>query len=472
MSQPTAPQHRDLLSLAPILAGLWWLLAGSGFGWFCWSLLPGVLLLASGLSVLLWAGDGKHTHFMALGAVLGVLFTIPAAWCSMGAALVALALSIASFLVAGRIALRAFPEMPGAPPAPMEARIYAKAAVDEALLGYFLVSARVPGGDEAARMCKEAAELESVLRGQGWLDRPESFHRTPPPPEDVRLSDDRAAGFSYQRLKFSSGFTPEGKLPGLADWAGYLRNRECRAAMFRQDEPGRPWLLCIHGYRMGFPLADFRLFDPRILHRRYGLNLLLPVLPLHGPRRAGWQSGDYYLEGDISGLLHAQTQALWDLRRSIAWIRAQDPQARIGVLGYSLGGYNASLLAAYEPGLDFVVAGIPVADFAPLLWRHLPGPHQRYYIAQGLTLERYGELLRVISPLARAPQLPAERLHIFAGTADCVVPPDQPLRLSRHWNRPAEWYPGGHLTFRGERSVERCIAGAMTGAGWRIDSVA
>ncbi len=102
-----APRHYDWLSLVPIFAGLWWLLAAHGPGWLLWGIAPGLLLLSSGVSMLLWHELGKHTHFMALGAVLGVLFWLPAAWTgSAGGALIALLLSVASFLVAGRTALR------------------------------------------------------------------------------------------------------------------------------------------------------------------------------------------------------------------------------------------------------------------------------------------------------------------------------------------------------------------------------
>ncbi len=462
-----APRHYDLPSLVPVVAGLWWLLAAHGWGWLPWGLLPGVLLLASGVSMLLWHEVGKQTQYMALGALLGALFWLPAAWTgSAGGALIALLLSVASFLVAGRTALRYAPRAEGAPPPPMEARVFAKAALDEALTGYFVAMAKSPSGDLAERMCDEAAKLETVLRERGWLDNPASFHKAPPPPENVRQTAARAVGVDYQRLRYPSGFIPEPLLPGADRWVSHERNRECAAWMLRHDQPGRPWLLCIHGYRMGFPLADFRLFEPKQLHHKLGLNLLMPILPLHGPRRLGWQSGDYYLDGDLLELLHAETQALWDLRRAIAWIRTQDPAARIGVLGYSLGGYNASLLATHEPGLDFVVAGIAVADFVPLLWGHLPAPHRAYFEAHGLNDERLRTLLHVVSPLACAPQLPAERLHLFAGSADRVVPPDQPLRLAKHWGRPIEWYQGGHLTFRGEPGVERCIEAAVAGAGW------
>lgn len=462
-----APRHYDLPSLIPICAGLWWLLAAHGLGWLLWGLLPGVLLLSSGVSMLLWHEVGKQTQYMAMGAVLGAVFWLPAAWTgSAGGGLIALLLSVASYLVAGRTALRYAEQAAGAPPPPMEAKVFAKAALDEALTGYFVAMAKSPSGDLAERMCDEVAKLERVLRERGWLDDPAGFHKAPPAPDSVRQTAARAVGFDYQRLRYPSGFIPEPSLPGADRWVSHERNRDCAAWMLRHDQPGRPWLLCIHGYRMGFPLADFRLFEPKTLHQQLGLNLLMPILPLHGPRRLGWQSGDYFLDGDLLELLHAETQALWDLRRAIAWIRTQDPAARIGVLGYSLGGYNASLLAAHEPGLDFVIAGIAVADFVPLLWGHLPVPHRRYLQAHGLDDARLRTLLHVVSPLALPPKLAAERLHLFAGSADRVVPPDQPLRLAQHWGRPIEWYQGGHLTFRGEPGVQRCIEGAIAGAGW------
>ena len=40
--------------------------------------LPGTLLLATGLSNLLWAGDARIFHFMSLGALSGVVLSFPA----------------------------------------------------------------------------------------------------------------------------------------------------------------------------------------------------------------------------------------------------------------------------------------------------------------------------------------------------------------------------------------------------------
>lgn len=461
------PRHREWSALLPVFTGLIWLLSGPAGTLPFWGLLPGLLLVATGVSTLFWPGEDKITQYLSLGGLLGVLFSLPEMlFVSATTGLVAGLLSALSLLLGGRLALAAAAQAPGAPVPGSDWRTYAKAALDEALTGYFVAVAKVPEGAAADRMCADAGKLEQVLSARGWLSAPAGFHAVPTAPDDARLSAQRGVGLDYEQLRFSSGFLPDPQLPGAAEWSAHLRNRECQANVFRQTEAGRPWLLCIHGYRMGTPFLDLRLFPPKILFERYGLNLVMPTLPLHGPRRAGWQSGDLFLDGDLLDLLHAETQALWDLRRHVAWIRAQDPTARIGVLGYSLGGYNTALLAAHEPGLDFVVAGIPVCDFASTLWRHIPKPQRDYFERQGLDEARYRRLLEVVSPTALPPKLPQERLHIFAGAADRIVPPDQPLRLARHWDRPIHWFEGAHLTFRGERAVVRCIQDAMTGAGW------
>src|SRR3712207_9281947 len=78
--------------------------------------LPGTLLLATGLSNLLWAGDARIFHFMSLGAILGVALSFPAALV-LGpvAAAVLLLLSAGRFLAPGHIAGRQEPVRPRAP---------------------------------------------------------------------------------------------------------------------------------------------------------------------------------------------------------------------------------------------------------------------------------------------------------------------------------------------------------------------
>jgi dienelactone hydrolase len=205
--------------------------------------------------------------------------------------------------------------------------------------------------------------------------------------------------------------------------------------------------VCVHGYQMGRPLYDFTAFPPRWLHRGLGLNLLLPVLPLHGPRTVGWRSGDGFLGADVLDTVHAEAQAIWDIRRMLSWVRAEGA-TEIGVYGVSLGGYNAALLASLDEGLDRAIAGIPASDFARLFFRHRPTLEVRRAVERGIDEGCVADVLRVVSPLALAPRVPRERRFLFGAAADRIVPPEQVLDLWRHWERPRiEWYPGAHVSF-------------------------
>jgi hypothetical protein len=340
-----------------------------------------------------------------------------------------------------------------------------KAATDDALLGFFVNCARVPRGAAADADRREIEMLAAIARERGWGQRPAQHHRAPEAPDCPRLRLARAARHDFEWLSFTSGFAIDPDLPGAARWAQHTRNRRMGARVLRHAKGEHPWLMCIHGYRMGVPALDFPLFEVAYWYRQ-GCNIIMPILPLHGVRRATRLSGGLFLDGPMVDLLHAESQALWDLRRCLAWIRADQRAARIGVLGFSLGGYNAALLADFEPDLACVIAGIPLADMPAALWHHIPGAHRFYLEANGITPHRVLDLLAPISPLHLAPQVTFERRFLFAATADQLVPPDQPLRLWEHWARPSMlWYHGSHLSVRQEPEVNRFIDQALRTTG-------
>jgi hypothetical protein len=455
----------------PLLAGLYWLWSAPGHGvpGFFFSVLPGSLLFGSGLAMLLMPGDLRISQFAALGGGLGAIFALPAfVVAGFFHGVVLAALSAAAFVAAGTYTVRLEPRRQAVPPPLPGLRLAAEVAGDELILSANTLTAMVRRDDDFGRIRREIEQAGEFYEALGWLEKPFGYHVFPPGLESPAILSDATRGVAYEHLRFESGYEPSEGEPGRERWLGYAPNRTAHAWVMRHRDGSRPWLVCIHGYQMGRPLLDFGAFRPAWLHHRLGLNLLLPVLPLHGPRTIGWRSGDGFLGADVLDTVHAEAQAIWDIRRMIGWIRTEGATG-IGVYGLSLGGYSAALLASLNESLACAIAGIPVSDFARLFFRHRPTLQVHRARLHGIEEARVSEVLRVVSPLALAPRLPRERRFLFAAAVDRIVPPDQVLDLWQHWERPRiEWYPGAHLTFGAHAGVRALVeeglrAGGLTG---------
>ncbi len=327
------------------------------------------------------------------------------------------------------------------------------------LLGFRMF---LPAKDKQAleRNNREVVAALDFYGQQGWLDRPEEFFACPPPQTDVSTRTVRIRRRAYRRVEFASGYQPRPGEPGRERWLGYTENDQVQALVLQYHDP-RPWVVCIHGALMGRGAVDLRLFRARHLHDDLGLNVVLPVLPLHGPRK---HRGAAFPGEDVLDNVHAAAQAVWDIRRLIAWIRTQQPDSPIGLNGMSLGGYVSALVASLEDGLTCAVLGVPVADLIDVLGRHAglreDDPRRR-------TLALAEPLGRMVSPLSLLPRVPMRGRFIYAGVADRLVHPrDQVLRLWELWGRPEiEWYQGGHTGFFRSRPVQDFIDDALIQSG-------
>jgi hypothetical protein len=354
---------------------------------------------------------------------------------------------------------------PALPSARRGLALAAKVALDEFFLCAEVLSAPVVSPRDGARLGRELRRALALYEREGWVRDPTRYHRTPPPLEGAHLHHGRSPWGRFRRLRFESGYEPHPDEPGRARWLSYHATRTAYAWLLEHPGPSRPWVVCVPGYRMGHPLVDFTGFRVHWLHRRLGVNVAIPVMPLHGPRSAGSRGGDGFLRGDFVDTVHAQAQAVWDVRRIVAWLRREGAPA-VGAHGVSLGGYTAALLAALEP-LDCVIAGIPTTDFVDLIRAHMPRVAYRMLERLGVDFESLERMLRVVSPLAMPPLVPHERRFVYAGAADRLAPPDHALALWRHWDRPTlTWYEGSHVSFLLEPDVKRSIRMALERSGF------
>lgn len=351
-------------------------------------------------------------------------------------------------------------DLPIALPSPALA---AHALRDEVvLLG---LKTRRPVSDVEAfrRVESEVTAALEIFRAKGWLDHPGRYFARPPRLPEVTTYPVESFGRHYERFTFESGYAPRPEEPGARRWSGYSACQRVYGLMLRH-EADRPWLICVHGAEMGRAAIDLTVFRAWHLHNDLNVNVVLPVLPMHGPRGRGLPKGAAFPGEDLLDTVHATAQAVWDIRRLLSWIRTQHPDSPVGLYGLSLGGYVSSLVASLEQGLTCAILGVPVADLIGLLGRHSglgkDDPRRR-------TVEKAEPIGWMTSPLALKPRVPLRGRFIYAGVADQLVHPrDQVVRLWHHWGEPEiHWYRGGHTGFFQARPVQDFVDAALTQSG-------
>ncbi len=333
---------------------------------------------------------------------------------------------------------------------------------------------RRPLSDPAAyeRIKREVVEAVEFYGDRGWLEKPQDFFAPPPAPGAVSIRSFTSRRRTHERISYDSGYQPHPGEPGAERWMGYTANNRDYAMMLRHKDDGRgeprPWMICVHGTEMGRAGLDPTLFRAWHLHEDLGLNVILPVLPMHGPRARGLPRGAVFPGENLMDDVHGTAQSVWDVRRLIAWIRSEQPGARIGLNGISLGGYISALVASLDEDLTCAILGVPPANLVELLGRHsgLPRTDPRLEM---ITLA--GPIGRMLSPLSMEPKVAPQGRFIYAGLADRIVHPrQQVVALWEHWGRPdIGWYHGGHTGFFQARPVQRYVDAAVAQSGLSDD---
>jgi hypothetical protein len=180
-----------------------------------------------------------------------------------------------------------------------------------------------------------------------------------------------------------------------------------------------------------------------------GYDVLLYLLPFHGPRRdlLSPVNGSGLFAHGPSHFNEAMLQAVHDFRIFVDHL-ARSGVTQVGVTGLSLGGYVSALLAAVEPRLRVVIPNAPVTSISRLMPSYFPA--NVGVLAASLVhrtpLRLAEEAIAIHSPLNYPPRVDKDRLMIIGGLGDRLAPPEQSRMLWEHWDRPRiHWYPGNHL---------------------------
>lgn len=325
---------------------------------------------------------------------------------------------------------------------------------------------RYPGPGDLARVGEEIAAAHALYR-DGRPPAPSAFHKAPPPLLSPSIEPAWHPSMRFEWLSFESEYCVPAADPSSERWNNYPRNHVSHAWAARHSDPERPWLICIHGLGTGGPYADFAGFRAEMLHHELGLNVLMPVLPLHGPRKPPSLPVAALLSYDLLDAFHGISQAVWDIRRLIQWARAQGA-TKIGLYGQSMGSYVSALLSGLEDA-EVVIAGIPVCDIPDLFVHHAPLDQRQEAEERGVLGVRTRELFELVSPLCVTPHTTLENRFIFAGSDDKVSTPEQAERLWEHWGQPGiRWFAGGHVSFFWSSEVAPFVDHRLHKAGFAV----
>jgi hypothetical protein len=402
---------------------------------------PLVRLACAALAILLvalalraWRAADAQTARRISAAGVGSLLP-GAVWILTGspaAGLVTLAVAAATAWAGARLALALGGRSDAAEPA--GAGLLAATALDEAVLWLRELRAGRETATIDTSLCRAVLERQ---RERGWLDEPERAHPVPPPLEKAVLEAASAPGLgAFESLAFESEWEPAE--PELRDaWRAAGESRIARAWLWRAAGAARPALLLVPGHGGGRVEVDARLTAAARLSRELDVDVLVPVLPFHGPRAGTRRAG--FLHCDPLLVSAAIGQAIWELRRLAGWMRAQGAPA-LGVAGVGVGGTLAALLASLDGALACAVPA-----FAPLSPRSLCAGVRLDAWAAGTGDDVVEALLSLCSPLRFAPRAPAAGRLVVGARGDRFVPAGETQALAAHWQAPLLWAPGGHV---------------------------
>jgi predicted alpha/beta hydrolase family esterase len=252
-----------------------------------------------------------------------------------------------------------------------------------------------------------------------------------------------------QLISFDSTYTV--KNPLIADqYNAFTANRTGFLVRWIHPVPPRKTLVCLHGYMLGDPDQAQRMFNMDKLYAM-GLDLALFITPFHWRRSApGKIRRGIFLRTDHVGFTcEAMGQTMHDLNACISILMASGA-GTIGLIGASLGGYNAALYSCLSDRHAFAAMMVPAVNFSK---PYGPSFAKLPFAVDKAFMDTITKVWELHSPLNHSPKLSTDNMLFVASRGDRLCPFDHLLNLQQHWHFPRYTYmTGGHwLVFDGKK---------------------
>lgn len=335
--------------------------------------------------------------------------------------------------VAHSVAASKRSEESGIPAWNLGVREFGETATDELFIAISALYREVPHFDAVQASVDACAAAAPELEALGVA----GAHRPPPPLASLGLRRRKVGRLRFEHLEFES--RPD--LPPSLMEAGYGKVEVAHARVLRHEGAPRPWVVWVHGAEQG-RVDDLFAFRAGHLHHDLGLNVAMPVLPQHGPRRDLGRSWPGF---DLLGNIATMMRAVSDVRAVVGWIHEQEPVS-VSVVGMSLGGPVAALTAGLDDRVDGVVAIVPMLDAHATIAHHTAKTGGRgKKLAALLRSEPVKAVGTVVDPTALEPHAAPDRRLVVAALGDRMTSVRAAQRLHSSWGGQVHWHAGGHI---------------------------
>jgi hypothetical protein len=277
---------------------------------------------------------------------------------------------------------------------------------------------------------------------KGYGDDPESFFRFPEKAPSFQTSNETAyPGGLHQVITFQSKYIP--RHPEMIErFEGFEENKTAYLIRWTHGEPGRKTLLCLHGYMLGDPDQAKRMFKIRKLFQM-GLDVALFITPFHwkrAPQSVALRS-IFLQPDDVVMTCECFGQAMYDLYHCLLLLKKLGAK-EIGIIGASLGGYNAGLFSCLTDQIAFAAMMVPAVKFTD---RFGPESVSASGNIDSDLREKIHRLWSLHSPINFMPKIPKDRILIIASRGDKVCPFEPVKALCEKWGWPNHVFlTGGH----------------------------
>jgi hypothetical protein len=304
----------------------------------------------------------------------------------------------------------------------------------------------------------------------------EIAHRLAKPPANTLADADRYAGMPLKKLFPAPKKLPRltvtarWRLPGIVSEDIVFRSlhqpldakfrrryeddyRATHLVYARRIRPAgvrrRPRLLYLHGYMQPETyIEEFSLLAGMALMLNVEVVQMQP--PYHGRRtpRGSLFSGDLYWTADVVRSIEALRQTFLDARTLLSCLLAEDDRP-VGVSGLSLGGALTLGLTCLEDRFSFSIPLVAHMDLAALVAdAPVLSKMRRDLRSFGWEREDFDSFVDNLGWYDLQPQLPAEKILLFAASQDRFFDPRVVEKMWRQWGKPSiHWHPTSHMGF-------------------------